>query len=380
MEVVRQFSAEHLANGHRVELATLDAPDAPFLSELSMTVHALGSNSTGYGYAPTLIGWLQANATRFDVVIVHGLWQYHGLGTWKTLRGTATPYFVYPHGMLDPWFRHAYPLKHLKKALYWRWAEHKLLRDARAVLFTCEEERLLARNTFCPYRCAERIAPLGIQAPSGNAAEQREAFLTANPDLRDKRILLFLGRLHKKKGCDLLIRAFAQIAAQEPLGERPPRHLVLAGPCADPVYLKSLQDLAAKEVSTMHSSHGVPSISFLSMVTGDLKWGAFHAADAFVLPSHQENFGIAVAEALACGTPVLISNKVNIWREIEEDGAGLVAPDDLEGTQRLLSNWEALSSEQQIGMRENAKRCFEKRFEIREAARHLTRLLETADQ
>ena len=75
------------------------------------------------------------------------------------------------------------------------------------------------------------------------------------------------------------------------------------------------------------------------MLQGDAKWGAFYAAEVFALPSHQENFGVAVAEALACGTPVLISNKVNIWQEIAEDGVGLVEEDDLEGTTRLLERW-----------------------------------------
>src|SRR5256886_6713007 len=81
------------------------------------------------------------------------------------------------------------------------------------------------------------------------------------------------------------------------------------------------------------------------MLSDDVKWGAMSAAEAFVLPSHQENFGIAVAEALACGTPVLISNKVNIWREIEADGAGYVENDDLNGTANLLRRWLATSPE-----------------------------------
>ena len=112
------------------------------------------------------------------------------------------------------------------------------------------------------------------------------------------------------------------------------------------------------------------------MITGDLKWGAFHSADAFVLPSHQENFGIAVAEALACGVPVLISNKVNIWREIEADGAGLVHSDDLDGTVASITGWLGLSEAQRDEMRTRAKVCFGQRYEIGQAARHLTRLVE----
>src|SRR5437762_5411066 len=104
------------------------------------------------------------------------------------------------------------------------------------------------------------------------------------------------------------------------------------------------------------------------MLTGDTKWGALSAAEAFVLPSHQENFGIAVAEALACGTPVLISNKVNIWREIAADGAGFVDEDDEPGTARLLAKWLATPEGEREKMRRAAEQSFRTRFEVQMAA------------
>jgi glycosyltransferase involved in cell wall biosynthesis len=104
------------------------------------------------------------------------------------------------------------------------------------------------------------------------------------------------------------------------------------------------------------------------MLEGEMKWGAFHAAEAFALPSHQENFGVAVAEALACSLPVLISNKVNIWREIVAQNAGFAESDDASGTLRLLQNWIALSSAQRASMRENARCCFDEHFEVHRAA------------
>ena len=95
-----------------------------------------------------------------------------------------------------------------------------------------------------------------------------------------------------------------------------------------------------------------------------MKWGAFYASDAFVLPSHHENFGIAVAEALACGLPVLISDKVNIWREIEADGAGLVNPDTADGTEKSLRQWLALDVEGRRKMAQQARATFERRFTV----------------
>jgi glycosyltransferase involved in cell wall biosynthesis len=111
------------------------------------------------------------------------------------------------------------------------------------------------------------------------------------------------------------------------------------------------------------------------MLSGELKWGAFSAADAFVLPSHQENFGIAVAEALACGTPVLISNKVNIWREIAEAGAGFADDDTVAGTTRLIQRWSRTSAEERAIMSANAGKCFKDRFDIERATDSLLQVL-----
>ena len=104
---------------------------------------------------------------------------------------------------------------------------------------------------------------------------------------------------------------------------------------------------------------------------GDEKWGAFQASEAFILPSHQENFGISVAESLSASLPVLISNKVNIWREIEQDGAGLVENDDPQGTYSLLKRWLALDARERAEKREIARACFLEHFEISGAAQSL---------
>jgi len=139
-----------------------------------------------------------------------------------------------------------------------------------------------------------------------------------------------MSRIHEKKGCDLLIRH---------LPKPPPSIRRCIWLWRDPIIqvVATLKELA--------SQLGViDRITWPGMLQDDMKWGAFYSAEAFALPSHQENFGIAVTEAMACGLPVVISNKINIWREIEADGAGFVAPDSLEGTTKNLracSIWTA---------------------------------------
>ena len=362
IEAVKQLALVNGRAGHVIEVLTLDDPAAPWVRQFPLPCHAMGPAKGSYGYAAKLVAWLVEHRSDYDAVVVEGIWQYNAFGVWRALRGTDTPYFVFTHGMLDPWFKRTYPLKHFKKWLYWPWGDYCVLRDARAVFFTCEEERLLARQSFWLYQCNERIVTLGTAGPDGDPQVQSRAFHERFPQTVDKTCLLFLGRVHVKKGADLLIEAFAKLLAQKPEGcER--LHLVIAGP-DDHAYAQEMKALAA--------GLGIQErITWTGMLSGDLKWGAFYQAAAFVLPSHQENFGIAVAEALACGRPVLISNKVNIWREIAEDRAGLVENDDLAGTLLLLTCWQALDQAEKSAMGRRASDCFTRRFHIEASARSL---------
>jgi glycosyltransferase involved in cell wall biosynthesis len=369
IEAVKQSSLVLASRGHDVEIVSLDAPTDPWIRESSLAVHALGPGRGSYGYAPRFTSWIRERHAQYHAVIIHGIWQYSSLGVWRALRGTTTPYFVFPHGMLDPWFKRTYPLKHLKKLLYWPWAEYRVLRDAAAVLFTSEEEKRLARESFSLYRCNEVVVNYGTAAPDVDLQMARRDFLDAFPQLQGKRILLFLGRLHEKKGCELLIQAFAALRNSEP--DARSYHLVMAGPFADEAYLLHLQGLTTKAFGATEMP-----VTFSGMLTGNLKWGAFRGADAFVLPSHQENFGMAVVEALACATPVLISNKVNIWHEIVDDGAGFAGEDDRDGTTHLLERWIRAPTAEREAMRINARNCFAQRFEINRAVDSLLRVLQ----
>lgn len=359
---VASLSNALVALGHTVELVTLDPTDSTWDQVVTAPVHKLGVGRTNYRYSSTLLPWLRRNRERFDVAIVNGLWQYISFAAWRAFAGTGTAYVVYPHGMLDPWFKRTFPLKHVKKWLYWPWAEYRLLRDAAAVIFTSEEERLRARESFWLYRCREQVSPLGIESPDNAHDEARAKFLEKFPAVSGGRFLLFLGRIHPKKGCDILLEAFA--------GADAATKLVIAGPD---------QTGRQTELQSQAARLGVADrVEFTGMLEGALKAGAFAAADAFVLPSHQENFGLSVVEALAAGLPVLISNRVNIWREIEEAGAGFVAPDDLAGTRDLLARWHACDDETRDAMRARARQLFQQRFTVERAANSLVEVLNAA--
>ena len=346
--------------GHKIEIIVLDDPAAGWIKNLDLRVHALGAGLTNYRYSRALMPWLRQHGDEYDCVIVNGIWQYLSFAAWRRYSGSSIPYYICPHGMLDPWFKRTFPLKHLKKWLYWPWAEYRVLRAAAAVIFTSEEERVQAQKSFWLYRAREKVSSLGVEAAPASP-NARSEFLARYPQLQHTRNLLFVGRLHPKKGCDILLDAFARVRSRASIS------LVLAGP--DQV---GWEATLRQQVARLNLAD---RIVFTGMLQGELKQGAVAAADAFVLPSHQENFGISAVEALAAGVPVLISNRVNIWREVKADGAGYVESDDLEGTTRLLQHWIETSPTEAERMRQNARRCFEQRFEINRAVDSLLHIL-----
>ncbi len=365
MEGVRQITPHLQGMGVFTTVASLDLPDAPWLQEQPFHAIGLGPVLGNYGYRPGLPSPIRALAEQHDAVIIHGTWQYHAFATWRALHDSEIPYFVYPHGMLDPWFKRTYPLKHLKKWTYWPWADYRVLRDARAVLFTTEQERQLAGQSFWLYQANEVVVGYGTSAPPPDAERQREVFLEAFPHLRGQRVLLFLSRIHPKKGVDLLIEAFAAVAPVDPLLQ-----LVIAGP--DQVAWQAALQQRAAELGL------AKRITWPGMLSGDLKWGAFRSAELFCLPSHQENFGIVVAEALACGLPVAITEPVNISAEVAAAGAGLVHADTVAGTTSGLRQWLAMPSAQRLVMVQRGQRLFAEHFDFASVARNLVPVLEEA--
>jgi glycosyltransferase involved in cell wall biosynthesis len=376
VEALKQLYAVFKEQGIEIEAATLDQPDAPYLKDYPFKVHALGRPGGSerwektkipwirYRFSPKYTRWLRQNLHRYDLVIGHGIWTHSSAGAVGPLIKAKIPYFVFTHGALDPWFRRTYPFKHLIKQLFWWVADGRYLRHAKSVLFTTEEERLQAHGAFFGYSRAETVIRYGVADPPAHTEAQDLAFRACVPDLNGRPYLLYLSRIHPKKGCDLLIRAFAAIA-----GKDPSLQLVIAGP-DETGWQPGLSELAERLGLGRR-------IHWPGMLKGDEKWGAFRNCEAFVLPSHQENFGIVVAEALACGKQVLISDKVNIWREVAGAGGGLVAPDTLDGTRYLLTGWISQGPDERSAAAVAARQCYLTYFDIKKTSADIVGFVKT---
>ena len=211
------------------------------------------------------------------------------------------------------------------------------------------ERAACCKQSFSLYRANEEVVGFGTSIPPSEAALQQAAFLNRFPHLSNKRLLLFLSRIHPKKGIDLLLEAFSVVASSNSA-----LHLVIAGP--DQVGLQG-------ELIRRANALGIADrITWPGMLCGDLKWGAFRCAELFCLPSYQENFGIVVSEALACGLPVSISDSVNIAPDVASACAGIVHSPTVEGTKVALHQWLQMSSTSRVQMSRNAIKLFDSTF------------------
>lgn len=355
------------------EVVSFDSPDSDFIKKESFKIHALGGALGPWRYNAKLIPWLKQNIQRFDVIIVHGLWLYHNYAVWKVIKQlkkdqlsgknikkNTPPVLLMPHGMLDPYFQRAKErrVKAIRNWIFWKLIDSKIVNDVDGLLFTCQTELVLARTTFKDYRPkAEYNVGYGIVVPPVEREEMKAAFAARCPNLKNEPYLLFLSRIHQKKGIDLLIKVYQQLLEDKTVIYKLPK-LVIAGPGIDTTYGKMLVKLVdgSNELKNL--------VYFTSMLTGEAKWGAFYGCEAFVLPSHQENFGIAVAEALACGKPVLLSDQVNIWREVDAESGGIISTDTFDGVFQLLNSWLELKPQERILMGQNAEKTFNKYFTV----------------
>ncbi|MGJ3241832.1 MAG: glycosyltransferase [Opitutales bacterium] len=308
-------------------------------------------------FVPAIGHWLAEHRSGFDGIYLHGLWQSPTRAAGQALRDEdAPPWFVFPHGMLDRWFRKGYPLRHIKKQTYWWLHEGPVLAAADHVLFTSEEELARSTGTFRPWRLRPRIVAYGIEGGPGDHTPTPHR----PPDLPGD-YLLFLGRLHRKKGLDRLLAAWAAAAPAK-------HHLVLAGPDEDNL-ARPLREQAARL--------GVAErVHLPGLVRGVAKTGLLAHADALALVSHQENFGLVVAEALAWGKPVLLSTGVALHREVAACDAGLTGEPTQAGTRALLQDWYALSAERKAALGTAARRLYADRFSAERAAEDLVELVQ----
>jgi glycosyltransferase involved in cell wall biosynthesis len=332
------FAMRAIASGlarHGVEthVATTD-DNGPGRLDVSLRQPSVEDGAT-YWYFPRqtsfyicsipFTAWLWRHASEYSLIHIHALFSWCSNTAAFTARRKGVPYIVRPLGVLNRWgMEHRRPW--LKRASFLL-IERPVLRGARLIHYTAAQEREEAAE--CGFSDHPAIIPNPVDLTQPAEADPRGGLRSRYPELEGKRIALFLSRIDRKKGIDLLLPAFQQIVQNDP-GVA----LVIGGD-GDPRLVETYR----QQARALGIEHSVTWTGFLS---GADKHAALADADVFVLPSYSENFGIAAIEAMASGLPVIVTDQVGIWREIQKDEAGLVtaaAVDPLRAAlARLLSD------------------------------------------
>ena len=261
------------------------------------------------GHAPAMVEALKRAVNDHDIIHIHELWHFPHYAAYGVARQARKPYVVTIHGQMDPWARRQ---KSLRKTIYMRAIQRRILQQASSLHAITIDEAQQLRDQGLTVPVA--VIPNGISAEFFDPPRTRAGFLSRAPGLDGKRMILFLGRIHSKKGLDILAEAFGNVARL-----RDDVRLVIAGP-DEGGYRSQVEAM-------LRSASALDKAVFTGMLTGNDKLAAFSAADIFVLPSHSEVLGVATLEAMACGLPVVISHQCQ-FPEVADAGAGLIIDTD----------------------------------------------------
>lgn len=257
------------------------------------------------GYSPNITKALAAKANNYNIIHIHEIWHYPGYAAYYAAKRAGKPYIVTVHGSLDPW---CLKYKGLKKGIYAALIQRRILNEAAAIHAITEEEAedIRAFGIVAPIL----VIPNGIDPAEFQALPSPEEMDSIYPELKGKKVLLFLGRIHQKKGLDILARAFGQIARS-----RKDLHLLIVGPD---------NDNYRSQVERLLESEGVLDLTtFTGMLAEREKLAALSRADVCVIPSYSEVRTIVALEAMACGLPVIITQQCH-FPEVVEANAGIV--------------------------------------------------------
>ncbi len=338
--------------GHLVAIAATDfgRPELPSLNGIEIRLYPC--DFARWRWSHKLKRGLIPHIKNADIVHIHTMWNFPVLAAASLCTALDKPYVLRPCGMLDPW---SLSQRRWRKRLHLLCFGNEIIRKAAAIHFTSEQERtnsILSTGVRRPFVC-----PLGVSYDDDAKLPDPAAFRKRFPELGQDLLILFLGRLHYKKQPAVLVRAFQKVAVKNPHVR-----LILAG-SGNENFVQKLRNLV--------NDLGLKNrVLFTGMLSGLAKQEALAAADLFVLPSLHENFGISVVEAMAAGCPVIVSDQVNIARDIIRARAGIVCPAKASEIADAISK---LIHDEELHKRmgENGRRLFQDQFEWRNVTRSL---------
>ena len=346
------------SKGIKVDIITNDPKSSNFYKDNKLKVINIGSKYLPISFNPFLFFWILKNKGKYNNFVIHGIWELNTLIAKLLLKKN---YYVFTHGQLDPYFK-SEKVNILKKKIYWFFIEKKNLINSKSLLLTSDNEKKLLNKTFVNTDGIKKtVVEYGIKKPKFDKKKLEKKFLLKFRFLKNKKFFLFLGRFHKKKGCEILLNSMEKI-----LRNNKKIYLLMAGPSNQ--YKTHLIKLS-KELKIDKN------IVWSDFLEEDLKWASIKKCEAMVLSSHGENFGISIIESLSMSRPVLITNKVNTASYIKKTKSGFVSNNTINSFYKILNNFLRLKNKSKEKMRKNAFNCYSKYFNLINSSNKFVSLL-----
>jgi glycosyltransferase involved in cell wall biosynthesis len=308
-------------------------------------------------YSPELKKNIMKEMSKFDIIHIHDIWHYPNFAASRIAKRAGKPYIISTHGTLEPW---ALKYKGLRKRIYMALVQRRILQEAAAIHAVTSEEVKHIQSFGIDNGIA--MIPNGISPEEFQDLPSRKDLEQLYPGLQENRVILFLGRIHPKKGLDLLAKTFGKIAR-----ERDDVCLLIAGPNKEGYQA---------HIEKMLQTEGVlDKVVFTGMINGYEKMAVLNGADIFILPSYSEGFSIAVLEAMICGLPVIITRQCN-FPEVAEANAGIIIEPDVD---QLANSLTKLLNEPQLRkeMGENGKHLVMEKYTWDKIAEKMMELYQT---
>lgn len=330
--------------------------DTSFIYKDVPTIFFAKQWSNAFYYSRPFSHWINSQVSNYELVHIHAVFSHASIAAARASRRHGVPYVIRPLGTLDPWSMRQKPFR---KKLFWNCGVRSLVKGAAAIHYTSENERLSVEQSLGLKNGT--VIPLGVELEADSLHDSPSAFRASLPSLGTAPYLILLSRLHPKKGIDILLEAFLKLTREPEFAKW---KLVVAGEGEDD-YMNHLNSL-------INAQGGRDGVLFPGWLNGEIKFSALRGAAVLVLPSHHENFGVCVAEAMARGVPVVISENVNLAPAVQAAKAGWVTTMDPTSLREALA--DALAHEDERKRRGEAARILATKYSWTEVASELESL------
>ena len=351
-----------------VDILTSDNKDYLKDKKKKFKIIKLGIKTKSYNFSFKLIKWIIKNKQKYDFFLIHGLWEFNTLLAKIFIKKN---YYIVSHGQLDPYFSKSF-FKKIKKKIYWNLIEKKNVLRSNGLLVSGNFEKRSLRNTFVNTK-GIKIIDIGyanqIQKINLKKKNYKIIFDKKFPKLINKKFILFIGRIHHKKGCDILLNSILKIKDFKSY-----KFLIIG-------FNKKLNYYEKQIINKINNNEILKENVYTSkFVFDDLKIASIKLCAATILPSRGENFGVSVSESLSMSKIPLITNKVGICREIIKFNAGIVSNDNALSIFKMLNKFISMTNKEKKIYQNNCLKCFNNNFNIKYKDNKLIKLLRNYDK